>query len=84
MLLAKLTFFNSFIIIKKRIWILNTFIPPVVEPVQPPINIIIKNNEVEKDPQLEKSAVVYPVPVITETPLNKANLKEVKKSNIIF
>ena len=50
--------------------------PPVVEPVHPPINIIIKKRVVEKEPQLEKSVVVYPVPVITETPLKKLILKK--------
>ena len=62
----------------------KNLIPPVVEPVHPPINIMIKKRVVENEPQLEKSVVVKPVPVITDTPLNNANLKEVKKSYITF
>ena len=70
-------------IMRLGVIILNIFMPPVVDPVQPPINIIIKNNAVENDPQLEKLAVVYPVPVITDTPLNKASLKDVKKAILL-
>ena len=59
-------------------WILNIFKPPVVEPEQPPTNIIIKNIVFAKYPQFEKFSVEYPVPVIIDRLLNNDNLNAKK------
>ena len=50
--LGKIIFFNWFDISEYKICILNIFIPQVVEPAQPPINISVKNIIRGKLPQL--------------------------------
>ena len=55
--LGDFIFFNSFITIAQSTCILNIFKPPVVEPEQPPINIISKKIVFAKYPQFEKFSV---------------------------
>ena len=55
--LGDLIVLSSLITNAQSTWILNIFKPPVVEPEQPPINIIIKNIEFAKYPQFEKFSV---------------------------
>ena len=52
--------------------------PHVVDPAHPPINIRINNSVVANPPQLLKSDVPKPVPVIIETTLNEASLSAFK------
>ena len=62
----------------KRIWSLKIFIPPVVDPAHPPINMIIIIITIPKLPQLEKLLLEYPVPVKIDIILNSDNLNELK------
>ena len=55
--LGDLIVFNSLITNPQIICILNIFKPPVVDPEQPPINIMIKNIVFAKFPQFEKFSV---------------------------
>ena len=55
-------------------------IPPVVDPAQPPINIITIIIIVPKLPQLEKLLLLYPVPVKIDVILNNETLNDNKKS----
>ena len=48
--------------------------PQVVEPAHPPINIIRKNKGFANGPQLLKSVVTYPVPVIIDITVTQACL----------
>ena len=50
-------FFICWVITENNICKRNIFIPPVVDPVQPPINIKINNNAIAKLPHSEKSEV---------------------------
>ena len=58
-----------------KICILNIFIPHVVEPAQPPINIRPKNKIIGKLPQSSYLAFTYPVPVKIEITLKTIGLK---------
>ena len=72
---GKIIFFKWFWIKEYKICILNIFIPHVVEPAQPPINIRPKNKIIGKLPQSSYLAFTYPVPVKIEITLKTIGLK---------
>ena len=63
---------SSHVIFLNNTWNLKTLIPPVVLPVQPPINMRKNNMVTGKVPQLSNGVVVNPVPVITDVVENVA------------
>ncbi len=73
--LGKIIFFNWLITKEYRIWKRNIFIPHVVEPAQPPINIKARNKIRGKLPQSSNCAFTYPVPVKIEITLKNIDLK---------
>ena len=68
-LLGRLNFFTSLPIILPRMPILSTFIPPPVEPTQPPMNMKIRNTCLASagKKELDIDLVLNPVVVIIET-----------------
>ena len=64
-------------------WTLKIFIPHVVDPAHPPINMSIKKKINGKFPHWSNSLVTYPVPVKIETTLKITDLKWISKTSLL-